>query len=177
MLKHFPFDDPVLQDSSFLVPTSWEEIEQDAVVRLGRRFPGIIHPEDLDQLEEEYGDLQVLRSNVLPEYDEHTKLDEYWGKLASMRNKITGKSRFPTLTRLACALLTIPNSNADCERTFSCVRKVQTELRSDLDSTTITALLSCKIIRDRKCYDLNISDDLRLQSKKATHKYNKELCK
>ena len=61
--------------------------------------------------------------------------------------------RFGNLSTLAKHLLVLPHSNADPERLFSMVRKIDTEQRKRLDSSTVNALLSAKINNDHHCYD------------------------
>ena len=55
------------------------------------------------------------------------------------------------------APLSLPHSNADCERTFLMVRKVHTEARKSLHADTITAFLRCKINYDCHCYDFAVT--------------------
>ena len=54
-------------------------------------------------------------------------------------------AKSPLLACVAQAVLTIPNSNADCERVFSMIKKIQTGNISELASDSIAALLSCKL--------------------------------
>ena len=58
---------------------------------------------------------------------------------------------FARLGELATALLTIPNSYAAPERTFSTVKKIFTEQRSQLGNSTLSALLKCKLNDDTIC--------------------------
>ena len=44
-----------------------------------------------------------------------------------------------------------PNSNAAPERTFSMVKKIFTEQRSQLGKSTLSALLKCKLNEDTIC--------------------------
>ena len=57
---------------------------------------------------------------------------------------------FAHLGALAKALLTVPNSYATPERTFSMV-KIFTEQRSQLGNSTLSALLKCKLNEDTIC--------------------------
>ena len=50
--------------------------------------------------------------------------------------KVMGEKGFPTLTRVMVAVLSLPHSNADCERSFSVVRKIHTECRQSMNSDT-----------------------------------------
>ena len=81
-------------------------------------------PEDkLDDLAEEYRDFQAAPDSELPNYkNDITRIDQFWGELALQTNKVTGKQLYPLLSKIGLAMVIIPNSNADCEITFSMVR-------------------------------------------------------
>ena len=81
------------------------------------------------------------RSRDLPKFIKNEgRLDEYSGQVNLMTNKVTKDPRFPLLSRLATVMLTIPNSNADCKRVFSMVRKIRTDYRSDMAISTLRSL-------------------------------------
>ena len=54
-----------------------------------------------------------------------------------------GQTRYEELANLALCLLSIPTSNADCERVFSLVRRIKTDFRSSLATETVSSLISC----------------------------------
>ena len=81
---------------------------------------------------------------------------------------LDGELRFPLLFRLMAGLLTIPASNADSERGFSMLRKIHTDQRPSLKSSTITALTSIKINSEQCCYDTPFTPELLSKCKKAT---------
>ena len=49
----------------------------------------------------------------------------------------TGSHRFATLCAVVLPLLSLPNSNADNERVFSKVKKIDTDSRSDIGQDTV----------------------------------------
>ena len=79
--------------------------------------------------------------------------------------------RFGTLAQLAKTLLVLPHSNADPERLFSMVRKIETEQRKRLDPSTVCDLLSTKI-NDTVCYDNKhlVHEDMLRSVKTATRR-------
>ncbi len=81
-------------------------------------------------------------------------MDRYWVTTAM------GEPRFPTLAKVMVAVLSLPHSNADCERSFSVVRKVHTECRQSMNSDTLTALLQCKMNVDTACHQFVVTDDM-----------------
>ena len=52
-------------------------------------------------------------------------VDRYWAEMMGPRTAM-GELHFHTLTQVMVAVLSLPHSNADCERSFSVVRQVHT---------------------------------------------------
>ena len=71
-------------------------------------------------------------------------------------------------------LSVIAHSNADSERVFSMVRKIDTDSRSQLGNDTLRALLSVKINTDDPCYAFVPDKELLKTAKVATWKYVQE---
>ena len=67
------------------------------------------------------------------------------------------------------ALLSLPHSNADCERAFSLVRKIHTDSRKTLLPETLTAYLQCKLNFDSLCHDFKVTPEMRWLAKGAAH--------
>ena len=70
------------------------------------------------------------------------------------------KLGLPTLTKAMVAVLSLPHSNADCERSFSVVRKIHTGYRQTMNSDTLTAQLPCKMNVDTVCHQFVVTDDM-----------------
>ena len=114
--------------------------------QVSKTFSGIILADKISKVKEEYEEFQITPETDLPKYIKNEgRLDEYCGQVNLMTNKVTKDPRFPLLSRLATAMLTILNSNADCERVFSMVRNIQPDYRSDMDNSTLCSLLCAKI--------------------------------
>ena len=101
------------------------------------------------------------------------RLDAVWGEVISQKTPL-GVPRFPSLACVMAALLSFPHSNADCERTFSMVRKVHTECRKSSCAETITAFLQCKMNFDADCCDFAVTAAMLCEAKHATTAYNGE---
>jgi len=56
-----------------------------------------------------------------------------------------GVMRFLSIAILFAALIGLPQSNAESERSFSMLRKLHTDCRNNLHADTITAYLQCKM--------------------------------
>ena len=67
---------------------------------------------------------------------------------------------YPCLSKLACIALILPISTAECERSFSAMKRVKTELRNRLITTTLDHLLRISISGpDLKDYDFDRAVD------------------
>ena len=70
--------------------------------------------------------------------------------------------------------LVLPVSNADSERTFSIVKKIQTDFWSELSVDTINSLLTTKQNQNVTCDDYEPTDNVLKVAKSATLAYNRE---
>ena len=95
---------------------------------------------------EEYQLLEDSEIKLLDEDENPIRVDHVWASILQMTTPM-GEERFPNLKKNMKAVLSLPHSNADCERVFSQVRKIHTDCRKNLNSDTLTALLQCKILR------------------------------
>ena len=76
------------------------------------------------------------------------------------------------LARLAKIILVLPHSNADPERLFSMLGKIETQSRSQLSPSTASDLLTVKVNHDAPCYlsqDL-VTNELLHEAKSATRR-------
>ncbi len=120
-----------------------------SVAALSTRF-GLDQP--LDVLEDEITEFQLSTDGELPSFNqEETRLDTFW--LAMEVIKVPAGQRFKHLPHLALTALSLPHSNAEPERCFSMVRKVQSDYRSNLSSETLNSLLCVKINSEVECYN------------------------
>ena len=81
---------------------------------------------------------------------------------------LLGELRFANLAKLIAVLSAIPSSNADSERGFSILRKINTDQRSNLDQITVMALMSLKLNSDDCCHEVQFEQELLKTCKKAT---------
>ena len=105
----------------------------------------------------------------LPDTDD---VDEFWAALHEVVSPGSSEPTFTTMLILVRALLSLPASNADSERCFSMVRKIDSEDRSHLERSTVASLLTLKINVDENCYSFNPSEDLLAANKSAVRHYN-----
>ena len=178
LLKKLPLNHPVFTNMAFLNPALRETVSAEAVKTLATRFPAAGVHDKLDELSCEVGVYSV--DPLLPKVSYYKaademmrpKLGDFWLAMEQLKSVITGRLRYPLLTTLAKALLTIPVSNADPERLFSMVRKIDTDQRADLKPQTVESLLLCKVNTDSMAHEMELPNKLLKKAKKATKEYN-----
>ena len=65
-----------------------------------------------------------------------------------------GAQKYKNLAAAALTLLSIPTSNADCERVFSHVQRIKTDFRSSLSTETISSLIGCQFNKIGNCVNM-----------------------
>lgn len=174
MLQKFPFHDDALKNMAFLNPEFKEQLVADCVLKLAKRFPQILGDTcSLDELQEEFLDYQLTPKEELPPAD--LGADKFWSQMAKVMEPFSNKSRFGLLAKLALACCVIPVSNADPERIFSMLKKIQTDMRSDLNNDTICSLICSKQNQDVCCFEYKPSDEVLKAAKQAVVAYQQSL--
>ena len=64
------------------------------------------------------------------------------------------------LPDLALSILALPHSNADAERSFSILRKIERDSRGNLAQKTVKYLMNCKFNIEYNCFDFKPSRNL-----------------
>lgn len=141
-----------------------------SVVQLAGRF-GL---DDGDCLVDEFHDYQLSPMDELPKYDkETTRFDTFWLNMETVRLP-NSQQRFGLLAKVALCALSLPHSNADAERSFSMLRKIQQDCRGNLGQKTTTSLMSCKMNEDAECFNLRPTVELLKSAKTACSQYKSE---
>ena len=147
----FPFQDRILKEIAFLNPQNRQLTSVMGIVNLASRFTSF-STDKMDELMMEFRDYRGATDGQLPtllsEPLENTGseatcgLENFWAAMSELKS-ITDSAllRFGTLSHLAKILLVLPHSNADPERLFSMVRKIDTEQRRCLDPSTVCELV------------------------------------
>ena len=139
---------------------------------LAIRFPQIVSSDERDNLEE-FLDFLMAPADELPKTDDG--VDTFWGLMSDIQDTFTGKQRFPILSKLAKACCVVPVSNADPERIFSMLKKIQTDMRSELHNDTVCSLVCAKQNQDVQCYDYNPSDTVLKAAKQSVLSYQSSI--
>ena len=143
-----------------------------AIIRLAKKLPQLqlCDGETLDTLKTEAIDFQMSEEDDLPT---ETDVDSFWASMHQIKHIASSSPVYPNVLVLVRALLSLPASNADSERCFSMVRKIDSEKRSYLERTTVAALLSMKLNID-DCFNFKPPDELLKINKSAVRAYNAE---
>ncbi|XP_061191661.1 uncharacterized protein LOC133199855 [Saccostrea echinata] len=151
MVKKFPFNDKVLKGIGFLNPSTKDKISTDDIVSLSERFCSFSQ-EEKRKLEDEAAEYILTPLSDLPKFDpDTTTLNQYWNSLGKLKLP-RGQKQFQHLYNLSKNVLTLPHSNADTERVFSVLKKIQSDSRDNLADKTIHSLLSSKINNPIECH-------------------------
>ena len=144
-----------------------------AVLRLAEQFPqlGLSTTCKLDELKTEAIDFQMADAADLPD---DTGVDGFWAELHNIKEIGSTAPQYANLLVLVRALLSLPASNADSERCFSMVRKIDGEERSHLECSTIASLLTLKINVDDDCFNYMPPTELLSLNKSADWRYNQQ---
>ncbi|XP_062621347.1 uncharacterized protein LOC134282943 [Saccostrea cucullata] len=148
MLKKFPFKDSLLQDLRIIDPKNRKDVTAETAMNLAKRFK-ILQDEDLDSLTDECHDYVVSPDDDLPSAEQ--EINTFWIEM-SQQKLANDQLRFPKLCSIVKAMMAIPNSNSECERVFSCLKKIQTSFRSELSQETICSILASKLNNDNVCF-------------------------
>lgn len=80
-----------------------------------------------------------------------------------------GVPKYDRLSRLMLSVLTLPHSNAECERVFSLVKKNRSQFRSSESNDTLESISVLKTRSSGPCYMNSFPPEILKKAKKATH--------
>ena len=171
ILSKFPFKDQTLDDLKILNPRRRCETTPSSVLRLCERFEKRT-PQELDDIICELNDYRVMPENQLPVVDDDGgNLDLFWFLMGKIQKPgDVSQKHFGNLGGLCKTLLVLPHSNADPERLFSIVRKIDTEQRRSLSPSTIQDLLAIKLNNDPSCFEQQFTSESLKSAKSATRR-------
>lgn len=171
MMKKFPFKDTIIQDLGIIDPRNRGNVTAETALNLAKRFK-ILDDEDLDALGDECHDLCVSPDDDLPSFEDQN-INRFWLDMSRMK-LANDQLRFPKLCSIITVAMTIPNSNAECERVFSHLKKIQTSFRSELSNDTISSILATKLNNNKSCFESIPEKTTLRKAKLATKSYTNE---
>ena len=164
-IQKFDFRSQLMHILSFLDPSQVQGIEQHTFdqiedvlsIPLDREVVALEHREFVVD-----GDVDCTESDAV----------KFWLTVYNMKSPM-GVYKYRNLATCALTLLSIPASNADCERVFSQVRRIKTDFRCSLSTETISSLLGCHFNKVSKCCEITTFEhSLLVRAKQCTHARN-----
>lgn len=154
-------------DTTRAADHSWKDLEF-----FFKQFPSLILQKDkesvadaTDQLQQQWMEFQqyIIPAAICEEEREDVK----WAKLSGEKG-LGGGFLFDRLAHFMLGLLSVPHSNAACERLFSQVRKNKTDFRGSMSTDTINALMVAKGNMHGPCYSHKFSQTFLQKAKSST---------
>ena len=162
-----------MTDLSLLDPRQRENVSPASVVHLCSRFFTACPSEQRDDILSEFRDFRATPDEYLPTLDfpttDSSGIDSFWMAMSEITLSDQTIYRFGNLAKLCKILLVLPHGNADPERLFSMVSKIETDQRSSLLPSTVADLISVKVTSSG-CYESEslITPSLLTSAKQAT---------
>lgn len=172
MLHKFPLKNDVLTHSEVVCMQSLSSASFSSVRYFVDRFPSIMVVNERLTVDEEMDILQsqfcAFQFEEVPEHiAQEERMDTKWALVGKMKNS-DGSFKYDRLARVMLAILTIPHSNAECERLFSQVKKNRTQFRSSMSDQTLEKVVKVKSSQQGLCHEQNFSEDFLKKAKSAT---------
>ena len=120
-------------------------------------------------VEDKASDYFLSPQAELPQYQEDTPAEIFWKDMSELKDAF-GKHLFKNLCKVSFAALSIAHSNADSERCFSIMRKIQTDWRQRLSNDTMNSLLCAKFNIERDCCEYHPPSEIIKTAKSACSK-------
>lgn len=168
MVHKFPFKDEVLVNAEVANISSISKTSFSSLRFFINKFPNIVTCET-EQLDEAIDTLHCQFCNFqLEETDVGSgRIDVKWALVGQMKSA-NGLLKYDRLSKVMLAILSIPHSNAECERIFSSVTKTKTQFRSMLSQESLEKLLTLKSVQEGKCLEQEFSQEFLKRTKSAT---------
>lgn len=148
ILKRFDFKDSILKSICILDPKN--KAKPPSIIELAKAIPRVSKNYSLQQLDNEWRNLFIIKSN--PEIDSivGVQIDQFWAELRILEC-LSGEKPFENIANFALDILCYPHSNAECERLFSKCNLIKTDIRNKLECDTIDALLLSSQATKKSC--------------------------
>lgn len=157
LLKTFQFSSRTFTLLSYLDPS---KVMQAPLAIAGELCSTFTVPSDREQVQLEFR--EFLSDAACMPTDADTDVLQYWLHIKSIKAS-TGHLLYSNLSSLVPQLLAIPVSNADSERVFSLVRRIRTDFRASLSTSTLSSLIGCRFNNMSPCCEFKQFPDSFLQ--------------
>lgn len=172
VVKKFPIENAILKHAAVADLSRLGDFTFCSVTFFSDLFPCILNvkPDQskndaIDLLEKQFCNLQI--DTVLSNFDHSKRMDIQWVEISQIKGA-TGFPKYKELSDVMLSILSIPHSNAECERIFSIVKKNRNEFRSGLSNETLESLMILKTYKRLPCHEHTFSSIELNNAKKAT---------
>ncbi|XP_050975566.1 uncharacterized protein LOC127171147 isoform X1 [Labeo rohita] len=177
-MDKLPLKDALLKHARFIDVQLRAECGVEDALYFVDRFQELLpfqDPKEQDQVSEEFMEYQLM-DIALPQDPTVFDVEEFWGRMSTIKNKVTGLNQFGRLSKIAALVLVLPHSNADAERVFSMVGLNKTSTRNSLSlDGTLSSIMTLKMAGlEPNCFKWEPTPQMIKESKKATNTYNKQ---
>ncbi|XP_075738743.1 uncharacterized protein LOC142784016 [Rhipicephalus microplus] len=174
MILKFPLKCELLKSAEVARLASIEHARFSDVKYLINRFPVLLPLQEGQDVNSALDDIQAeftrLQLEELPaEVPKEQQIDEQWRAVSGLR-EVDGSFKYARLSKFMLGVLTLPHSNAECERVFSKVKKAHTQFRASMSKKTVEQLLvaRCAQSHSGKCHEQVFDKDFLRKAKAAT---------
>ena len=167
LLKNLPLKEPFIKHAAVANISYRDDATFRSLEFFIDRYP-IILSDGLtkDVLDSE---MRSYKQCDLPTFSKETPMDVRWKELLKLKDEC-GNILLPHLPKVMVRILSIPHSNASCERIFSVVRKNRTDFRANMETETLQSLLILKQTGG-ECFNRKFTPEVITACKKATQEH------
>ena len=147
--QKLPLQSTIMRDISCLSPLVREcEWTVNAIGRLASLLPHVLSKKEMALIKDEWRLYQI--EDIQENWFRDTKsgkmirVDEYWQNIFEIRSANSTNAKYPCLRKVVKTLLSLPNGNADVERSLSDNKNTLTAERTNLKEETLVALRRAK---------------------------------
>lgn len=172
--KRFDFKENILSQIAIFDNKHNKEKPQ-SILGVMNSLPRIINKNDTEK-KQKVDDQWRLYCQLIHDFDEDIKneslVDKYWHKIMVLTDH-SGQNSFRELGEFVLDILATPHSNASCERVFSKVNLIKTNIRNRICTNSINGLLLASQSTNGECYKFKITDSL-VQAMEAKNLYKSD---
>lgn len=139
----------LFKELQFLDPQHIVYKEFASILNVAKKFPNIIDENNIQIVDDELRQIKFDKSvsDLLESGGSSSStilsVDKFWGAVGKIRDA-NGAIKYPNITNFSKALLSLPMSNASCERIFSQVNLNKTKGRNRFINKHVSAIITTK---------------------------------
>lgn len=155
--KRFNFDDETWKQISALKPSNAMRgtfrKSVPSLLSLMQKLPRLVDEQEYQNIDDEWRKLPDYE--LPPHISISDNADTFWHNLYHSDKVDQIYYRFKNVSKFALNAISLPHSNAECERIFSSVNLIKTKTRNKLVTPTVNGLLLASQRINKDCYRLS----------------------